>query len=287
MKINNLAELKDTIETLTTQIDAPSIALSAKMDATEINNFFESVETALNKMYEKLRLLQDLHDFSKEFIQSSFAKAMADLGEVNVDSDIASQEYRNTKVRACVAVYGNPTSVRDRDGSALYQAGVENGKVTPGSAVIRKADPSSSATFTTEVCYRRSPIPASNYKTFYVLENTSGKLPSEKTTFFLSTPVKLNHIDAAAFNSDIESISIICSNGETIDIPVGGTTFAEKEVMAIEITLKSTKRDKIAVEVSDKSSTFTATDKQAVSDVLDSVWETYIAQHGDIEYVLH
>ena len=285
MKIANTAELRDIIERLTTQIETPSTAISTKMDATEINNFFESIETAFNTLYEKLRLLQDVHDFTQEYVQSVFAKTEKELKEVNVESDTADQEYRNGKTKACVAVFNNPVSVRDRDGSALYQAEVIGSTVIPGNAIVGKDAPANASVFSTEICYRRSSMPADTYKSFYVLENASDQLPKEKITFFLSSPQECNYIDVSAFNSDIEEINLICSNGDIVNIPVGDMTFPIQEITAIEITLKADKRDKVAMEVSAKTSTFTDTDNKAVVDILDNVWDTYMAQKGDILYV--
>jgi hypothetical protein len=129
-------------------------------------------------------------------------------------------------------------------------------------------------------------MPADNYKTFYALEAAQEKLPEEKITFFLPEPTMVNHIDIAQFNSDIESVSLTCSNGDVVNIPVGDVAFTVHNVVAIEITLLANKRDKIAVEVSDNSSTFDSTSSYAVTEVLDSVWDTYLAKKGDITHVL-
>jgi hypothetical protein len=286
LKIANSSELKDTIQKLTTPIDTPSTAISTKLDADEVNDFFVSIEAAFNSLYEKLRLLQDVHDFSKEYIQSVYDKTTKELDMVNLDSDAASQEYRNSRVKASVAVFTNSGAVRDRDGSALYQADAENSVIIPGNAVIEKADPSSSSTFSTDICYRRNPMPADNYKAFYVMDAAQEKLPEEKITFFLPEPTMVNHIDIAQFNSDIKSITLTCSNGDMVNIPAGDTTFTVRNVVAMEITLVSNKRDKIVAEVSDNSSTFTSTNAYAVTEVLDSVWDTYLAKKGDITHVL-
>lgn len=287
MKIANSSELKDAIQKLTTPIEIPNTAISTKLDADEVNSFFESIETAFNSLYEKLRLLQDVHDFSKEYIQSVYDKTTKELDMVNLDSDTASQEYRNSRVKASVAVFANSGAVRDRDGSALYQADAESGTIIPGNTVIEEVEPSSSSTFSTEMCYRRNPMPADNYKAFYVIEAAQEKLPEEKVTFFLPEPTMLNHIDFSQFNSDIKSVSFTCLNGDVINVPVGDTTFAVHNVVAIEITLVANKRDKVTTEVSDNSSTFTSTNSYAITEILDSVWDTYLAKKGDITHVLH
>lgn len=287
MKIATISELKDVIEKLTTQIDTPSTTVSTKMDATEINDFFESVESAFNTLYEKLRLLQDVHDFAKAYVQKVYDRTTKELNTVKLDSDIANQEYRNSKARACVGVFQNSGAVRDRDGSALYQADISDSVVIPGNATIETADLTSAAVYSTDLCYRRNTLPASNYKSFYVLEDAMENAPQEKITFFLPAPVMLNHMDLAAFNSDVESIKLTCSNGDIIDVPVGGTTFATRSIMAIEVTLRANKRDKVNAKVSDKASTFITTDNQAVTEILDNVWDTYTAQKGDITHVLH
>ena len=64
--IANTDELIDAITSLETSVALPEGTVSSKMDATEINTLMQGIEDAFEKLYEKVRALEDLHDYAQQ-----------------------------------------------------------------------------------------------------------------------------------------------------------------------------------------------------------------------------
>ena len=69
--IANTDELIEAITSLETSVTLPEGTVSSKMDATEINTLMQGIEDVFEKLYEKLRVLEDLHDFTKKYIEKN------------------------------------------------------------------------------------------------------------------------------------------------------------------------------------------------------------------------
>jgi len=281
--ITNSDELVSNIKHLTTPINLPSNTFSEKMDAGEVNGLFEGIEICLNNLYEKLRMLEDLHDFSEEYIKNEFNKVKPALDDAIVKLGDAAEDYANTTTKANLLTFRGGTIVTDRDGTAINSAQVIDGKIImAGAAKISEATPTRAVVGSTDIVYRRSEMPADNYKSFYVMESYPVRPVEEYIDFFFARPTIINFIKASAFNAELSNITIYKSNNEILEVSGENMVFPECTAIGIHVELKGGKIEPVRMEVTGDKDTFSSLENVYEEDALNSIFEKHIKDNGGV-----
>lgn len=279
--ITNTDELVDNIKTLTTPIDLPAGTFNEKMSASEVNGLFQGIETCLNKLYEKLRMLEDLHTFSEEYIKNEFNKVKPELDDAIVKLDQAEEDYSNTKTKANLLTFVGGNVMTDRDGSSINSAQIVDGDVIlAGSVNILEAIPAKVVVNSSDIPYRRSKMPADNYKTFYAMESMPSEPVKESIDLFFARPTIINFMKTSAFNSAISNVAIYKSNDDVVNIDPGTMVFPECTATGIHMDLTGGKIEPVVTEITGEKDTFCDLEGEYESDVLDSIFEKHVKDNG-------
>ena len=284
--IANTDELVSSIKTLTQEIDLPTSTFQEKMNAGDINTLFNSIEECFNKLYEKLRLLEDLHDFTERYIQQELERNKKDLDDAILKLDTVADEYTNTRSKAATASFQSGIVVTDRDGTAIDTADMIDGNTAVANSVIlSKAYIAQVSTVSTDTAYRRISMPAENYKSFYVETSPRGRKITENIDFLFSQPTKVNFVRLSAFNSEIEKILLIKDSQEEFDTNSTKTGACQTVVArGVRIVLKSGKTNTVFANVTRKKDEFTDPlhiDIEQETDILDTIFETEVRGSGN------
>lgn len=102
------------------------------LNSNIINNNFKIIENELNSMYEKTRILEDIIDYMKLYINNEIENYMLDcrnlLKDIEILSDINLKEEINYTAINVPFIY-NTLEYIDRDGTVLKNCDIYNNKI--------------------------------------------------------------------------------------------------------------------------------------------------------------
>ena len=99
-KINDITTLNTTISDLISNIDFNTTLFDNKMKSATANNVFNDFEKAINKLYEKTRLLSDLRQYTLNYITNEYNNKYSIFTSLLKTIEESSEEYQNNDVIA-------------------------------------------------------------------------------------------------------------------------------------------------------------------------------------------
>ena len=284
--IANTDELIEAITSLETSVTLPEGTVSSKMDATEINTLMQGIEDVFEKLYEKLRVLEDLHDFTKKYIENEFSKSKDAFRKAQANIDAAADTYQQTENVSHTVGFRPGSVVSDRDGTPVAScAAVDGTTLIPSYRTIQSAEPGSAIIDANGTAYRRIITPAINYKSFYVNETPPAEAVRETVQFVFQRPLTMNYMDFSAFQADIEGVRLKLSDGSEVEVPKGTHMCPLASVAAISLKLKSTKNEIQDIEVSQQAKNANSLTVDYTSELKDTIYESRIRKNGGTTYV--
>lgn len=282
-EITNTGELTDTINNLTTVLDLPDGTFSKRLNADEVNNLFDAIENRFNALYVKLRQLEDLHNFTKKYIENEFAKNKTAFDDAIIKLDNSRDVYEDTTVKAETVSFYTGSVVSDRDGRSLDTADIIDGNtIVANSTTIASVDPVSAIAIGNEVPYRRTTIPAKNYKVFYTLETIPNSEVFEEIDFYFTKPTKINFLYFSAFNSEVVKCELIRNNKPNFAIDPSHNNFTPVIATGVHLKLTSGKTNQITVSVTEKKDSDTSLSTASELDVLNTIYEHDVDKNGGV-----
>lgn len=248
--ITNTQELIDTITTIETSTDLPKGTVASKLDAVEINQLMNGIKIAFDKLYEKLRLLEDLHDFTKQYIQNEFKKSEAAFKRANANIDKTTDTYENLVVQSMTTNFATGIVVTDRDGTPIPTADYVDGTtLIPENVDVLASEPTSAVVTSDEVAYRRISTPARNYKSFYADEEPPAVPIREVIDFVYASPASINFINISPFRCKILEMSVTDDTGVKAMIDPASHMIKRTKVKRLSMQIESTKCDSQEIEL--------------------------------------
>lgn len=279
-RIASTSELVTTISDLETSVSLPQGTVASKMDAVEINTLMQGVEDAFNKLYEKLRQLEDLHDFTKRYIQNEFKKNAAAFKKMTASIDKTTDTHENVVLQSMQASFENGVVVTDRDGMPIKAADFVGGKaLIPASMTINQSEPESTIVNTNSVAYKRILTPASNYKTFYANEQPPAVPIQETLDLVYPRETEFNFLDVSAFNADIREASVTDENGIKIPINLSRHTMKRVKAKKVSLVLESTKNETQDVQMN-YDARYDKDGSSYIDGIKSTIYETMIRNNG-------
>lgn len=278
-------ELIDTIKSLTTPLDTPSGTFSKKMKSSEMNTVFQSIEISFNKLYEKLRQLEDLDDFARRYIQNEFKKDKSAIEEIVKEIEHVSDKDQDAIKKEISTSFSSGDVMYDRDGSAIDTAEVISGNlIMPYHIAAKKAIVKNAITQEYEKVYRRVSYPVREYRSFYALEKPAEDGVVEIIQLLFERDTEINFVNLSAFGANIDECYIIAADNSTIKTKTYGPikSIVSKGFM---IVLKSTTVTPITAYVCNTKSTYTSTKNKRETTLLDTIYDTYTKQGGATDNV--
>lgn len=284
--IANTDELITTITDLETSVSMPEGTIASKMDATEVNALMHGIEDAFTKLYGKLRLLEDLHDFTKTYIENEFSKNRDAFRGAKAEIDRAADVYHQTTNASSSVSFRAGAVVTDRDGTPVKSCAYIDGKtLVPANTLIQEAEPSSTVVSSNSSSYRRILTPARNYKTFYVNEQPVQGGVEETVQFVFPHAVDVNFTDISAFHADVENVVLWTEDGSKIEIPDGTHMNKRTKVISVSLTLRSTKTETQDIEIAQISkANNTLSPDEHLESIKDTIYESLIRKNGGTTY---
>lgn len=279
--ITNTDELIDTLSNLTTSVELPGGTFLPKMNASANNTTFDDIESAFNKLYEKLRQLEDFHNFTELYIRNEFQKNKAAFDSAIQKLDEAGDDYTNTSIKADTASFQNSLVVTDRDGSSVSTGTILDGSVLmAASSDLQEAEPSQVNIHSTDIPYRRVRLPAENYRAFYASETIRKDKIKESIDFLFHKSMPINFVRMGAFNSTVTRVALRHANQDLEDIDLNHFGCKNVSAIGIHVELESGAQKTITMNIQENRDKFADTEQSHIDSLIDTVFEQDIKKTG-------
>lgn len=279
--ITNTDELIDTLTNLTTSVELPGGRFEPKMNAGANNITFDNIEQAFNQLYQKLRQLEDLHDFTELYIRNEFKKNKEVLDDAIQKLDAAGDDYTNTSTKANTASFQNSLVVTDRDGSSISTGTIIDGStIMAASTDLTEAEPVQVNIQSSDIAYRRVRLPAEQYRAFYVSEQIRKDKIKESIDFLFYKPMTINFTRISAFNSTITRVALRHSNQNLEDIDWKHYGCKTISAIGIHIELESGAQEAITMNIQEDKDSFSNLEQQNIDSLVDTIFEHDMKKNG-------
>lgn len=280
-RITNSDELNESFLSLMTQLSLPEDNLGNKLNSTSANNLFTTIQNTIDSIYEKLRLLEDVHDFTRKYIQNEFQKNKNAIDNAVHLLEKASDLYQDTENVAHTAKFQTGNIIFDRDGTPIYSAETIDGNIIiPGNKNLSSAEPATCVVSSNSVSYRQIKMPPSEYRSFYALETPEENGIQEEIHLIMTNGSSMNFFHLSAFGCNISDLSFMLKDGSKLDASLDQSVFSLLDVEQITFKLKSTSVEPVTAEIEGVSDTFNEMYGTYATGILDTMFSTYISQKG-------
>lgn len=136
MLINTATDFSTALAYIQEEVDYTASNLSDDMKSSIFNDIFSEIEHNINVLYEKIRLLEDIRDYTKEFVIRAIQERRTKIIENLKIIETLTDEVNNGDYVATVIVPDTNAVILDRDGTEIL-AFENDGKtsVMPGTVL--------------------------------------------------------------------------------------------------------------------------------------------------------
>ena len=137
--INTSQDFASSLAYVTQDIGYTGAKLSNEMSSTVINYTFSEIEEVLNTLYQKIRTLEDIRDYTKSFVLRAVQERREKIiGKLKVIETL-TDELQGKKSVITVTVPDPNYTVYDRDGSEIVQLYNDDDiLIMPGSTLAKE-----------------------------------------------------------------------------------------------------------------------------------------------------
>lgn len=133
--------ISDIINELSEEKILIPIKLSETMLSDEANITFEYIETELNSIYDKIRLLEQLYNYTEVFVKEQIDKKENQFKEyLKTIEDVSDLYQDNNSVSYLIQFFASKDTIRDRDGSIIQQMDINNHLLEMPGTILAKAN---------------------------------------------------------------------------------------------------------------------------------------------------
>lgn len=221
--IQTKTDLNSAIKFVTTENESYPSILENKMSSSQFNNSMRIIETQLNELYEKIRLLEDINNYCKNYILSIIqTKELQFKEKLKIIEDITDQ-YRDTESISYNVpfTYNNQSIIKDRDGSIINHMYINDTTLEQSSMILDTAKISNISYESNAQCYNN------NYnnillneagRSFYCLNEAIYGGIVEKCTIMFDKDYNCNTICIIPSNAQIRNCKLITDKDLEIDV---------------------------------------------------------------------
>lgn len=210
------------------------------MSSYEFNETMGSFERHLNRLYEKIRVLEDVKDYTKTYIMKTInEKEQAFRKKLKNIEEIGDQYRDNAFIAYAVPIEHSDEAIYDRDGSPVEKMRIINTNLEHAVLKSKYAEISTVKRTSDALCYNNSYDNLVNKiagRSYYLSDTPIYGGVKEEVSIDFPNDTECNLINIISSNCEIENIRIVNKdNGET---PVGSIneSFPSKIAKGIRFT---------------------------------------------------
>ena len=232
-------------------------SISNDMNVTQFNSIFTELEEYLNNLYEKIRVLEEVHDYTLNFVKTAIEERrrqiMSDLKIIEMSVDSLSENNCITRV---VDFTDYTDQITDRNGETLSHLLLDNGDLTLDMSDIyrgkineitntgefididKKIDDdivSSYCRYSEGLNYSLIPLEDNSFRD-QLLSFQPIRTEIRYEIFFSENQIKSNYLNFTPVNCEVVDIKIIDGDDMSTDISRG--IFEEQYVQKVVLRIK-------------------------------------------------
>lgn len=221
-----------------TDTTAP-ILMNETMNAEDFNTSFHIIEAQLNRLYEKIRLLDDVADFTKNYITTEIAKKEDRCREQLKVIEERVDEYHNKQtISQQIRFEPSIDTITDRTGAAIPQFNIINNRLEVPGTITHAAALSSVITTPISNRYKEAQTTIDNKNivmSYYINTSTADTTVKEQVAISLKNKDTYNYLYVNPVNCQIKNIT---ANNEPLfsDIFIDSGYFTPKTLDTIMFT---------------------------------------------------
>lgn len=266
--IANIDDISTALDNIRTENELYPNAVEDRMDSNVFNESFQRIEKQLNQLYEKIRLIEDVDSFCRDYVAKEIKKKEDTFRENLKILESVSDLYKDSKgISILVSFSQTSDTIRDRDGSIISRMSLNDGKLEAGNDILGNALIATIARSSTTPCYNNSYSnlldgkPGTSYYSVKTL--TPGSI-KESIFVTLREPTECNYISIKPVNCEVSDVVLIdeALTSHPMSITSGYTQPLKVYAMSFILTAKQFVKDKKITSVRgyDCSSVFGMTD---------------------------
>ena len=235
-----IKDITDNLTRLAVEAGSGVGAVHDAMDSEEFNEICLIIQSRLNALYEKIRLLQEVGDFTETYVDESIKEKEAMFRERLKIIEDASDVYKDSSsVSIMVPFEQSNDIVYDRDGTLLPKMNIRNSKLEPGGSVLANAQMSYINAVSDDACNNNSYnnlLTGGEGSSFYMTDQVIAGGLKERVTVMLKSPTDINHISINPVNATASDYVLI--NNDHTESPMSNDgQVDDKRIEGIRFTL--------------------------------------------------
>lgn len=239
--IASIEELNNAIEDIETENEVYPAVLEDKMDASAFNSSCAAIEDQLNQLYEKIRLIEDVDNFTRRYVTEQIKekedKLRKSLKIIEQDTDLV-EDKASTLIE--VPLGASNQTLTDRDGSPLTAMTLRDGELEAACDVMAQASVSLVTMESNTSCYNNSYqnlVKGEAGISTYSLKEAPPEGIRETVTLYLEEPTECNYAGFDITNCTAEKCYVMDKDHVRTEISSTGGFFPKQEISGIVLEL--------------------------------------------------
>ena len=235
--------LDEKIEYIEKSIDT-SIAIVKQdkyMSSDVINRNFNAIENTFNELYEKIRVVEDIIDCSRAYVDNEVSKTIREckgtINEIEKMNDIVFADMKNYTVINVPFQTVQSARMVDRDGSPLSKSEIYNNTLSLSGVLKDTLKVDNVDIVSNEEAYDRNKLSLSKghaYRSTYLLDGIASDGVQETITLAFDSVKEMNSVKIKLANCSIKYIKYIYEDGTvSIDVDFNSSASVVKSVKSI------------------------------------------------------
>ena len=218
------------------------------LDSDIANHSFNLIEEYLTKLYENIRVLEEVIDYSKIYIDNEINSTITEcrelLNEIENMNDTLFEESKSYTSINVPLVASDSYSFLDRDGSSLKPCEIYNGNISLSGTIKNSIDIENVSVKRKEQVYEsnyKDLINNESYRAHYLLDDIVKDGVTEEVRLDFKTPQDINSIKIKLSNCKMLYIVYLYEdNTESFDDDISKGIIPARTIKGIKIILNST-----------------------------------------------
>ena len=239
--IANIDDISTALDSIRAENESYPDAVEDRMDSEAFNESFRRIEEQLNQLYEKIRLIEDVDSFCRDYVAKEIKKKEDAFRENLKILESVSDLYKDSKSISIMVPFSQTSdAVRDRDGSTISRMPLKSGKLEAGNDILGSALIATIARSSDTPCYNNSYSNLLNGKpgtSYYSVKTLAPGSIEEHVFVTLREPTECNYISIKPVNCEVSDVVLIDESQASHHMPVASGYIQPSKISAMSFTL--------------------------------------------------
>lgn len=151
--IQSEKELKESYDFINKDLELYDFDISDKLSSLEYNLYYQDIEYFLDVLYEKIRALEDILDYTDQYVDKKILKIQKDIESKISVMEKAIDTYTDKSSINILPKWNEIEKVYDRDGAIIFHAEIKNSIICSSGITTNKIFVNGAAVISNEYCY--------------------------------------------------------------------------------------------------------------------------------------